>query len=92
MCTNITDVNNFAHYLVTLRVITPQDEKELRETKPESLQVRKLLDRIVGPVESGRPEVFYNLLNVMEVYGLQPTHLLAIDIKRCLGYVSYVYL
>lgn len=92
MCDSITDVNDFAQYLVTLRIISPQDEKELRETKPESLQVKKLLDRIIGPVEAERPKVFYDLLNVMELYGLQATQLLASEIKHRLGYVSHVYL
>ena len=85
MCDTITDVNDFSHYLVTLRVITPQDEKELRDTKPYSLQVKKLLDRIVGPVEAGRSQVFHNLLNVLELYGLQETQLLAMEIKCALG-------
>ena len=88
MCDTITNVNDFAHILVTLRVITPQDEKELRNTTPELLQVKKLLDRIVGPVEAGRPQVFYTLLNVMESSALQATQQLATDIKRSLGMVS----
>ena len=85
MCDTITDINDFSHYLITLRIITPQDEKELRDTKSYSQQVKKLLDRIVGLVKDGRPQVFYDLLNVMELYGLQGTQLLASEIKCVLG-------
>ena len=41
MCDTITDVNDLSRYLVSLRIITPQDEKDLRDVKASSLQVKK---------------------------------------------------
>ena len=91
MCDTITDVNDLTHYLVTSRVITPQDEKHLRYIKCTSLQVKTILDRIVGPVEAARPQVFYKLLDVLELSSLQATRQLATEIKQSLQKVMGSY-
>ena len=84
-CAIIRDVNEIAAYCVSKKIIPPQDVIKLHETKDPSIQVVILLNHITGPVQAGRPESFYSLLNIMEKHGLQATQELATEVKQSLA-------
>ena len=88
LCSIITDVNKIAPHCVTKKIISPHDHVELYGITDRSKQVMMLLYHITGPVEAGSPQVFYDLLDIMELYGLQATKQLAIEIKCSLNVES----
>ena len=85
LCSVIRDVNEIAPHCVSKKIITPQDVTELYSVKNPSKQVAMLLSRITGPVKAGSSQVFYDLLDIMEMHGLQATQLLATEVKCSLN-------
>ena len=83
-CEIVRDVSELAHHCVPKKIITPEDVAELCYIRNPTKQIILLLSRIIGPVKSGRPQVFYDLLDIMEQYGLQATQQLATEIKQSL--------
>ena len=83
--TTITDVKEIAPHCVSKKIILPRDMRKLLDTKDSSEQVSIILDRIMGPLEAGRPQGFYDLLDVMNQHGLQATQELAAEIKGSLA-------
>ena len=88
LCSTITDVNKIAPHCVTKKIISPHDHVELYGITNQSKQVTMLLHHITGPVEAGSPQVFYDLLDIMEQHGLQATQQLATEIKCSLNIES----
>ena len=85
LCSVVRDVNEIAPHCVTKKIISPQDHIRLCNIKDRCEQVAMLLDHIIGPVEAGSFQVFYDLLDIMELHGLQATQQLAAEIKRSLN-------
>ena len=83
-CAIIRDVNEIAAYCVSKKIIPPQGVIRLHDTKDPSIQVMILLNHIMGPVQAGRPEGFYSLLDIMERHGLRATQELATEVKYSL--------
>lgn len=88
LCSTVTDVNKIALHCVTKKIISPHDHVELCGITNQSKQVTMLLHHITGPVEAGNPQVFYDLLDIMEQHGLQATQQLATEIKCSLNIES----
>ena len=88
LCTTIRDANDIAPYCVAKRIISPQAYLEMHDIKNQCYQVVMLLGHITGPVKAGSPKGFYDLLDIMELHGLQATQQLAAEIKRSLNIES----
>ena len=83
-CSVIRDVNEIAIHCVTKKIIPPEYVTELHNIKNPSGQVSMLLNRITGPVAAGSSQGFFDLLDIMEKYGVQATQSLAVKVKRSL--------
>ena len=83
-CEIVRDVSELAHHCVPKKIITPEDVEELCYIRNPTKQVILLLKRVIGPVKSGRPQVLYDLLDIMERYGLQATQQFANEVKHSL--------
>ena len=66
---NILSAQNLSQYLVSADVITFQDEEEICAARTSSAKAKILLQKLVGPLESGNTFGFYQLLQVMEGHG-----------------------
>ena len=66
---NILSAQNLSQYLVSADVITFQDEEEIYAASTSSAKATILLQKLVGPLESGNTFCFYQLLQVMEGHG-----------------------
>ena len=66
---NILSAQNLSQYLVSADVITFQDEEEICAARTSSAKATILLQKLVGPLESGNTFGFYQLLQVMEGHG-----------------------
>ena len=78
---NILSAQNLSQYLVSSDVITFQDEEEICAARTSSAKATILLQKLVGPLESGNTFVFYQLLEVMEGHGNIATKDLANKMK-----------
>ena len=83
-CETVRDVSELAHHCVSKKIITPEYAEELCYIINPTRQVMLLLNCVIGPVKSGRPQVLYDLLDIMEQYGLQATQQFATEVKRSL--------
>ena len=75
---NILSAQNLSQYLVSADVISFQDEEEICAAKISSAKSAILLQKLVGPLQSGNTYGFYQLLQVMEGHGNIATKDLAI--------------
>ena len=78
---NILSAQNLSQYLVSADVISFQDEEEICAAKTSSAKSTILLQKLVGPLESGNTYGFYQLLQVMEGHGNIATKDLAAKMK-----------
>lgn len=81
----LTDIDNLLATLVEKNVIGFVEEKDITNQNRSSVEkVKKLLSYIEGPLESGHPKGFYELLEIMKSKGVQTTKDLAHDIEKSL--------
>ena len=78
---NILSAQNLSQYLVSADVISFQDEEEICAAKTSFAKSTILLQKLVGPLESGNTYGFYQLLQVMEGHGNIATKDLAAKMK-----------
>ena len=102
MCKSVTDATKLSPHIVSKGLISTDFSMELHSIESHSKQVEKLLQCIIGPVEGGNVQVFYDFLDVLQQYGLLPTKQLAMEMKSdlntkvslfsvlCIGLHSYV--
>ena len=60
----------------------------LHSIESHSKQVEMLLQYIIGPVDGGNIQVFYDFLDVMQHYGISSTKKVAMEMKSDLNKVS----
>ena len=77
MCNTITDVNKLLKYFVTEKIITTDEEEEIKSYTTKADRVSKLLLNISGPLEAGDSNGFYILLQIMKTHGVDATQRLA---------------
>ena len=77
LCNTITDVNKLLKYFVTEKIITTDEEEEIKTFTTKSDRVSKLLLNISGPLEAGDSNGFYIMLQVMKTHGVDATQRLA---------------
>jgi len=73
----MTDINDLLKYFVAEKVITPNEEEEIRNVATKSDKVSKLLLNISGPLKAGDKHGFYTLLKIMKDHGTKVTQNLA---------------
>ena len=77
LCNTITDVNTLLKYFVTEKIITTDEEEEIKTYTTKSERVSKLLLNISGPLEAGDSNGFYIMLQIMKTHGVNATQHLA---------------
>ena len=77
LCNTITDVNKLLRYFVTEKIITTDEEEEIKTYTTKADRVSKLLLNISGPLEAGDSNGFYILLQIMKTHGVDATQRLA---------------
>ena len=77
LCDTMTDVNGLLKYFVAEKIITLDQEDEIKTTVINSERVSKLLLIISGPLKAGDSKGFYTLLQIMKSYGVDATQHLA---------------
>ena len=77
LCNTITDVNKLLKYFVTEKIITTDEEEEIKTCTTKADRVSKLLLNISGPLEAGDSNGFYILLQIMKTHGVDATQRLA---------------
>ena len=87
-CDTIKDINSLLKYFVEKNIINSEDAEEIDDISVTSDKVRKILQKVEGPLKSDDPEGFCTMLNIMEEHGVQATKKLAIDLKKYLGMQS----
>ena len=79
-----TSITELIPYFVTIKIITFDDESEIRDIPKKSDQADKLLKNIAMPLECGITICFYEMLNIMKKYGNLATQELAHIIEDAL--------
>ena len=64
-------------YFVTEKIITTDEEEEIKTYTTKSERVSKLLLNISGPLEAGDSNGFYIMLQIMKTHGVNATQHLA---------------
>ena len=82
MCSSVTDVAKWSPYIVAKELISSDFSLELQSIKSHSKQVQMLLQHIIGPVEGGNVQVFYDFVDVMQQHGVLPTKQLAMEMRN----------
>ena len=77
LCNTITDINKLLKYFVAEKIITTDEEEEIKTYTIKSERVSKLLLNISGPLEAGDSNGFYTMLQIMKTYGVDATQRLA---------------
>ena len=77
MCNTITDINELLIYFVTEKIITMNQQEEIKSCNTKSERVSKLLLNIWGPLEAGDSNGFYTMLKIMKTHGVNATQKLA---------------
>ena len=77
LCNTITDINKLLKYFVTEKIITTDEEEEIKSYSIKSERVSKLLFNISGPLEAGDSNGFYTMLQIMKTHGVDATQRLA---------------
>ena len=73
----MTDINGLLKYFVAEKIITLEQEEEIKAPVTNSERVFKLLLIISGPLEAGDSKGFYTMLQIMKTYGVDCTQHLA---------------
>ena len=81
----ILSAQTLSQYLVSADVISFQDDEEICAAKTSFERSTILLQRLVGPLESGNTFGFYQLLQVMEEHGINATKDLAAEMRSRLS-------
>lgn len=77
LCNAMTDINDLLKYFVTEKIITMDEQEEIRACITKSEKVSKLLINISGPLAAGDSKGFYTMLMIMKTYGTDATRRLA---------------
>ena len=88
LCDAIKDINSLLKYFVEENIINSEDAKEIDAISLTSDKVKKILQKIEGPLKWEDPVGFCTMLNIMEEHGVQATKKLAIGVKTNLGIQS----
>lgn len=71
-------------HFASQNVITLAELRSISSVQDPTEKVRKLLNKISGPLESGGTSSFYKLLVIMKRYGNDATKQLAVEINKSL--------
>lgn len=82
-CT-LTDIDSLLASFVKRKVIGFEEERAILSQNTASEKVKKLLSYIQGPLESGNPKGFNELLYIMKSKGVLSTQDLAHDMEKSL--------
>ena len=77
LCDAVTDINELLKYFVTEKIITLNQQEEIKSCNTQSERVTKLLLNISGPLEAGDINGFYTMLSIMKTHGVNATQQLA---------------
>jgi len=77
LCNTMTDIDDLLKYFVTEKIITLNEEEEIKSSTTKSDKVRKLLLNISGPLKAGDKNGFYVMLKIMKDHGTKATQNLA---------------
>lgn len=66
---NILPVKNIAYKLISSKIITYDDEEEIRSITRSKEKASFVLRKIALPLEVGHTQSFYKLLAILEEYG-----------------------
>ena len=77
LCDTITDINELLKYFVTEKIITAEQEEEIKTHTIRSYRVSQLLLIISGPLKAGDSNGFYTMLQIMKTHGVDATQRLA---------------
>ena len=64
-------------YFVTEKIISTDEQEEIKACITKSERISKLLLNISGPLEAGDSKGFYTMLKIMKTYGVDATQRLA---------------
>ena len=79
-----TSISELLPHFVTIKIVSFEDECEIRNIPKKSDQVEKLLQYIAMPLDCGITICFYEMLNIMKEHGNLATQQLAQIIKDVL--------
>ncbi|XP_065918725.1 NACHT, LRR and PYD domains-containing protein 14-like [Dysidea avara] len=77
LCNTMTDIDDLLKYFVAEKIITLNEEEEIKSSATKSDKVRKLLLNISGPLKAGNNNGFYTMLKIMKDRGTKATQNLA---------------
>ena len=78
---SVLPIKTLTSHLVTKRIISFEEEKEIRQASPESESTRLVLEKIVNSLQAGVACNFDELLFIMEHYGTIACEELASEIR-----------
>jgi len=81
LCNTMTDIKNLLQYFVQKNIIKLEDQDTIGSEIKSCDQVKAFLKHISGPLQGGNTEIFYTMLDIMEVNGVEATKQLANELK-----------
>lgn len=80
----LTDIDSLLPHCVKESIISFQENDNTLAEKSPSNKVKKVLEHVSGPLESGSSRGFYDLLKIMKSEGKPPTKDLANKMEKSL--------
>ena len=77
LCNTMTDVHELLKYFVEEKIITLDQQEEIKSCVTRTERNSKLLLNIAGPLQAGDSKGFYTMLKIMKTYGIDATQHLA---------------
>ena len=77
LCNTIVDINELLKYFVVEKIITLDQQEEIKTCATKSERISKLLLNISGPLEAGDSKGFYTMLKILKTHGVDATQRLA---------------
>ena len=84
LCDTVTDIDDLLKYFVTERIISIDEEEEIKKTATKSEKVQKLLSHISGPLKAGDSNGFYVMLSIMKTRGVRASQKMAEVVEAAL--------
>ena len=82
LCDTITDISELLKYFVAEKIISMDQQEEIKTCAIKSERVSKLLLNISGPLKAGDSNGFYTMLKIMKTHGVDSTQRLAFCIIK----------
>lgn len=77
ICQAVTDINDLLKYFVQERIITIDEDENIRDITAKAEKVKQLLLHISGPLITGDNYGFYTMLSIFKNYGVKASQNLA---------------